>query len=153
MSKRQYGLMLMVALIAGLTGGVVSSQLKFDSHLGKPYRPENLTDEDISTLEKKLGKQGKPPMQYRLLVAEELWLVNEKGQVRIKLKTDDHGSSLTLRDSSGRDRTTLGRTDLKVKSTGEIRKRPTSSLVFFNEEDRVIWHAPTELSGTHHRGY
>ena len=53
----------------------------------------------------------------------------------------DGSPYLRLEDKNGF-MAVLGNTELKVTHTGEVRKRPASSLVFFNKDGKVIWSAP-----------
>ena len=56
--------------------------------------------------------------------------INEQGSPTLKL-TDGNGASAVL-----------GHTTLETKRTGVTTKRPSSSLVLFNKEGKVIWKAP-----------
>ena len=55
---------------------------------------------------------------------------------------EDGEPYLTLRDRNGQVRATLGSTDLKHPLTGANIRRPSSSLVLFDEEGKIIWSAP-----------
>ena len=52
----------------------------------------------------------------------------------------EEGAVLQMKGSNGA--ATLGRTELKYTRTEVVEKRPTSSLVLFNKEGKVIWAAP-----------
>jgi len=49
---------------------------------------------------------------------------------------------LTLNDEKESLRTALGCTDLEVTKTGEVQKRPPSSLVLFDKDGKVLFKAP-----------
>ncbi len=57
------------------------------------------------------------------------------------LLTESVGSSLQFSDK-GTTRATLGHTSLKTVRTGVVQTRPSSSLVLFGEDGKVIWSAP-----------
>ncbi len=54
----------------------------------------------------------------------------------------EQGSGLKLRDKDGQTRALLGCTTLETTRTGEVTKRPASSLVLFDKEGKVIFEAP-----------
>ena len=79
MSKRQYSLIVVLALFGGLVGGVVSSQLL----LGQPAHAE---------------KKAKP---LKVIEAEEFRVVDKDGRKRAQLRVTDLGSpALILRDEN-----------------------------------------------------
>jgi len=62
---------------------------------------------------------------------------------RILLTTRLKGSpALSLYDVGGKERATLGRTNLVITAAGAKEERPASSLVLFDEDGKVIWRAP-----------
>lgn len=55
---------------------------------------------------------------------------------------EDGEPYLTLLDRSGQVRATLGSTILRDSLTGSSVRRPSSSLVLFDEDGKIIWSAP-----------
>ena len=55
---------------------------------------------------------------------------------------EDGEPYLTLLDRSGQVRATLGSTILRDSLTGSSIRRPSSSLVLFDEDGKIIWSAP-----------
>jgi hypothetical protein len=204
MTKKQYSLMLVLALVAGLVGGVVSSQFL----LGQPALAEKRAEskriieaEEFRLIDRegkhritlkmeglretipKLkffdsdGKKtislsggswpsmalwdesgspritiqllaGIPTFQFyhqdatvSLMFSGSKQVLRDVSNNRIELSADGE-PFLALADKTGLPRAILGSTEIKVKRTGEIRKRPVSSLVLFNEQGNVILEAP-----------
>jgi len=52
------------------------------------------------------------------------------------------GTAIEILDDEGKLRAVLGSVDLNVIATGEIRKRPESSLVLFGKDGKVVYSAP-----------
>ena len=64
-------------------------------------------------------------------------------KTRATLGTGPDGSPfLQLMDREGKDRALLRYTEVTARGTGELIKRPGSSLLFFDQEDHVVWQAP-----------
>jgi hypothetical protein len=62
---------------------------------------------------------------------------------RAVLELDASGSPrLSFNDELHRARAVLGSTSLEAPATGEASSRPTSSLVLFDKDGKVIWSAP-----------
>lgn len=62
---------------------------------------------------------------------------------RAELTMDADGSGrLTLSDNEGRPRAVLGSIDLEQYQSETVLKRPTSSLVLFGKDGKVLWKAP-----------
>ena len=75
--------------------------------------------------------------------AASLRLVDSNWKTRATLATWPDGSPfLQLTDRSGKDRVLLRHTDVSATATGEIIKRPGPSLLFFNQDETVVWHVP-----------
>jgi hypothetical protein len=91
------------------------------------------------------GKDGKGSL---LLSANStggstLRLVDTHWKTRATLATWPDGSPfLQLMDRDGKDRALLQYTEVAARSTGELIKRPGPSLLFFNQEENVVWQAP-----------
>jgi hypothetical protein len=87
MSKKQYSLMLLLALIAGLLGGVVSSQF----FVGYP-----------AYAKQEVKKTMEIPPQYKTIEAGEIHLLDTSGKTRIHLYTDINGNpSIALMGAEG----------------------------------------------------
>jgi hypothetical protein len=87
MSKKQYSLMLVLALIAGLVGGVVSSQF----FVGYP-----------AYAKQEVKKTKEIPPQYKTIEAGEIQLLDTSGKTRIHLYTDINGNpSIALMGAEG----------------------------------------------------
>lgn len=72
-----------------------------------------------------------------------LWLYDATPAVRVSLGLTARGSpSLEFRDKSGKSRAVLGSTSLETRRTAEATMRPESSLVLFDQDEKVIWKAP-----------
>ena len=91
------------------------------------------------------GKDGKGSMllSANSTGASALRLVDTQWKTRATLATWPDGSPfLQLMDREGKDRALLRYTEVTARSTGELIKRPGSSLLFFDQEDHVVWQAP-----------
>src|SRR5712691_11139430 len=91
------------------------------------------------------GKDGKGSMLLHASGsgAASLRLVDTTWKTRATLATWPEGSPfLQLLDRAGKDRVLLRHTEVSATATGEIIKRPGPSLLFFDQDDMVVWHAP-----------
>lgn len=87
MTRRQCGLMVVLALLGGLVGGLVSSQL----FVGRPVFAETALQNE------------------QVVVAREFRLVDRQGKTRAALKfSPSSGPSLAMIDESGKARAALG---------------------------------------------
>lgn len=144
MKRRDYFLMIVLTLIAGLLGGALFNWIMVD---------------------KTAYAQGAFPHE-KMLEAEELRLVDKDGNVlaalaassdtgepfliiydknkkyRTMLGLVDGTARLVLRDSDANTRLALGGTELISTRKGAEEHRAESSLVMFNKEGKVIWSAP-----------
>ena len=132
MSKKHYTLMLVLALVAGLVGGVVSSQF--------------------------LGSQPafakKYPFSKKVIEAEEFRLVDKDGKTRAFLgfghsPINKGQPRFELHGKEGFPLAVLGVSSHmteqeRMEGERSLRhpRRPIFSLVLFNEKGRVIWRAP-----------
>lgn len=94
-----------------------------------------------------LNMVGKDGFQAELSLIDPfngLILTDKKGLGRawFVIEKDIEEPYVSLWDEKGLSRAVLGATEIKSSRTGEIRKRPISSLVFTNEKGNVIWEAP-----------
>ncbi len=72
-----------------------------------------------------------------------LGLRDGENALRASLALSRDGSPyLSLGDEKGKERATLGHTELKLTQTEEVIQRPASSLVLFDKEGKLIWRAP-----------
>ena len=91
------------------------------------------------------GKDGKGSMLLNASGngAASLRLVDTTWKTRATLATWPDGSPfLQLLDRAGKDRVLLRYTEVSATATGELIKRPGSSLLFFDQDEAVVWHAP-----------
>ena len=132
MSKRQYVLMLVVALIAGLMGGVVSSQYL----VGQTA----------------FARKKEPPR--KVIEAQEFRLVDKDGKTRAFLgfghnPTNRKQPRFELHGKAGFPLAVLGVSSHmteqeRMEGERSLRhpRRPIFSLVLLNEMGKVIWRAP-----------
>ena len=72
-----------------------------------------------------------------------LRLVDTNWHTRTTLATWPDGWPFLQRlDRAGKDRVLLRYTEVHATATGELIKRPGPSLLFFDQEEAVVWHAP-----------
>jgi len=129
MSRKQYGLMLVLAVIAGLVGGVVSSFL----FMGTPVFAQKTEVADIIRAKRfeVVDKDGKLHAALYLLAGEPglvLYDKNEKPCAEFSLYNGEPG--LSFRDKNSKSRFVLG------LDNGE------PLLRFTDKNDKVIWSAP-----------
>jgi hypothetical protein len=112
---------------------------------GKKSRVLLAVDPDGASSLSLIGRDG----QSSLLLkadgegAAGLRLFDKRWKIRASLATWPDGSPfLQLSDRDGKDRALLGYTETMVTTTGEIIKRPESSLILMNGDHTVIWRAP-----------
>ena len=127
MNKKQYSLMLVLALVTGLVGGVVSSQFLVGqaAFASKKEKPRKVIEAQEFRLVDKDGKT-------------RAFLGINRGQPRFEL----HGKRgfplavLGLSSSMTEQERMEGERSLKHP------RRPIVSLVLLNEKGKVIWRAP-----------
>src|SRR5215470_479369 len=91
------------------------------------------------------GKDGKGSMllSANSTGASALRLVDTHWKTRATLATWPDGSPfLQLMDREGKDRALLRFTEVVARGNGELIKRPGPSLLFFDQEETVVWQAP-----------
>ena len=132
MNKKQYSLMLVLALVAGLVGGVVSSQF----FMGQPAFAE---------------KKSNP---MKVVESEEFRLVDKDGKTRAFLgfghSPINRGQPrFELHGKEGFPLAVLGVSSLmteqeRMEGERSLRhpRRPIVSLVLLNEKGKVIWRVP-----------
>ena len=132
MNKKQYSFMLVLALVAGLVGGVVSSKFLMGQ---------------LAFAEKKSN-----PM--KVVESEEFRLVDKNGKTRAFLgfshsPTHRRQPRLELHGKAGVPLAILGVSSHmteqeRMEGERSLRhpRRPIFSLVLFNENGKVIWRAP-----------
>lgn len=183
MAKRQYVVMLILALVAGVIGGALSSKILWR----QSQTPEDLelkkviVANEIHLVDHRgrarwvlaFSKEGEPSLTF---VNKDGWApmamgVNRNGfpffnmvlqpskgggpslslmdgsmKNRAVLGLWEDGEPyLTLLDRNGQVRATLGSTEVKNPWTGANVRRPSSSLVLFDEEGKIIWSAPQHM--------
>lgn len=112
---------------------------------GKKSRIVLSVDGDGASSLSLFGKDGKGSM---LLSASgngttSLRFVDTHWKTRAALATWPDGSPfLQLTDRDGKDRALLRYAEVTATTAGAIVQRPGPSLMFFNQDDRVVWQAP-----------
>jgi hypothetical protein len=129
MNKKQYSMTVALALIAGLVGGVVSSQF----FVGQPVWAEKKSShEEVLRAERLelVDKDGTLRGIFGIIGYDpSLMLVDKDGCFRCVLTTAPDGASLFLRGKDCKDLVTLsGRID--------------PALRFYDERGNVVWKAP-----------
>lgn len=112
---------------------------------GKKSRIVLSVEDDGSSSLSLFGKDGKGSMLLNASGsgAASLRLVDTNWKTRTTLATWPDGSPfLQLLDRAGKDRVLLRYTEVSATATGELIKRPGPSLLFFDQEEAVVWHAP-----------
>ena len=90
---------------------------------------------DVPSLRLSNGKQ------HTELHSDWFGIIGAGGAASMRADENNDGVSLRLNGKDGYS-AVLGSTQLSNTRTGTIEKRPESSLVFFNKDDKVIWQAP-----------
>ena len=134
MDKGQYGMLLGVALVAGLVGGIGTSWV-LTSHLV-------------------FAESG--PLPTKVLQAERFEVVDQAGQTRAALAVAANGAlGLTLADQAGKTRAILGTLsdgtphlgfiDRKGKARAILGTMPNGSmaLALLDKNGRALWQAPS----------
>ena len=91
------------------------------------------------------GKDGKGSLllSANSTGASALRLVDTHWKTRATLATWPDGSPfLQLTDRDGKDRALLRYTEVTARGMGELIKRPGPSLLFFDQEETIVWQAP-----------
>lgn len=168
MHGKGHCLTVILAIVAGMIGGIISSQL----FMGKAVFAENRPDDELyvkyiktqglslvneaGELRAMFGLQepGDTPLLVMFsaesksdgstLVARSNSITfskNQKSWAELHL-IQDGKPSFALFDKEGNPRAVLGTTQLKDKETGDIKTRVPSSLVLFDKRGDVLWSAP-----------
>ena len=75
--------------------------------------------------------------------ATSLRLLDANWRNRVSLATWPNGAPFfQLSDRNGKDRVLLGTSEIKITSTGDIIERAAPSLLFFDQNDAILWRAP-----------
>jgi hypothetical protein len=112
---------------------------------GKKSRIVLSVEGDGSSSISLFGKDGKGSMllSANSTGASSLRLVDTHWKTRATLATWPDGSPfLQLTDRDGRDRALLRYSEMTAGGAGALIKRPGPSLLFFNQEETVIWQVP-----------
>jgi len=165
--RKQY-FTIIVAIVGGMMGGIISSQLFMGNAVFAENKPDNelyvkyIKTQGLSLvneagdLRAMLGLQqpGDSPLLVMFgmgskadgstLVAKSDSITfsrNQKPWAELHL-IQDGKPSLALFDKEGNPRAVLGTTQLKDKETGDIKTRVPSSLVLFDKRGDLLWSAP-----------
>jgi hypothetical protein len=112
---------------------------------GKKSRIVLSVDGDGTSSISLLGKEGKGSMllSANSTGASALRLVDTHWKTRATLGTWPDGSPfLQLLDRDGKDRALLQYAEVTARGTGELIKRPGPSLLFFDQDETVVWQVP-----------
>ena len=129
MNKIQSISTIVLALIAGLIGGVFGAKL----FMAQPQEQMTLTSLTLKSQTKE--------------VQPAIAMTDQTGTLRVFISLDSDGEpSLVLSDKNGRNRTVLGTISVQnegfLGATESIVKRPASSLVLMNKEGSIVWQTP-----------
>lgn len=163
MNKKQHTLTVVLALVAGLVGGIISSQLLIDQPVYAEKKPAHeklvrtekleIVDEEGKVYARLKQEGGMAFMRLQsdknfvnFMVSRNLAMmaIVEQDSSMMNVVVDESGPSLSMFDSGQkrRIRAVLGTTELKNYRTGSTETRAPSSLVLFDEEGNVTWSAP-----------
>lgn len=67
---------------------------------------------------------------------------DQQGVKRASIESDSDGPAIKLLDNNGKERATIGRTNVESKEDGTVTMRPESSLVLFDRDGNVVWKTP-----------
>ena len=112
---------------------------------GKKSRIVLSLESDGSSSLSLFGKDGKGSLLLNASGsgAASVRLVDTNWKTRTTLATWPDGSPfLQLLDRDGKDRVLLRHTEVSATATGDLIKRPGPSLLFFDQDETVVWHAP-----------
>jgi hypothetical protein len=112
---------------------------------GKKSRIVLSVEDDGASSISLFGKDGKGSvlLSANSTGASALRLVDTHWKTRATLATWPDGSPfLQLMDREGKDRALLRYTEVTARGTGELVKQQGPSLLFFNQEEAVVWKAP-----------
>jgi hypothetical protein len=112
---------------------------------GKKSRIVLSVEGDGSSSLSLFGKDGKGSLLLSAngSGATSLRLVDTHWKTRAALATWPDGSPFVqLTDRDGKDRVLLRYTEVTARATGELIKRPGPSLLFFDQEETVVWQVP-----------
>jgi len=164
MNRKQHTLTIVLSLVAGLVGGVVSTQLFMGQPVfaeKKPTHQKVLRAERFELVDKEgfvwgkleqmadggvisINFKSKGASFANLCLADTLAVVGLGTPTigTINFTVDENGSQLRLFNQDNKLGAVFGSIDLKIPRTGEIIKRPISSIVLFDEDENVLWKAP-----------
>lgn len=164
MSSKQQGMTILLALVAGLTGGLLSSQFLSGQPVfaqrqlehKKVLRAEifelvddegnlrgSLTEQNGSVVLRLAGKRSSFLNAFLTRTSADLELgTYAKGKISVHVGTKGFQISLADRLDPARVRAVLGDVNLQDEVTGQIETRGPSSLVLFDEDGRVLWKGP-----------
>jgi len=164
MNKENFALLVIVAVVSGLTGGAISTFLLMPPSVLAQDGPQKVieaeqfrvVDQDGNT-RAKLGT-GELGTYLNLFDVKNqvrvMLTVNESKPTLILLHNDattsgvpmtlftNQGPSIQIYDSENQLRTALGTIQLKNAGTGSTEIRASSSLLLCDEEGNVVWPAP-----------
>jgi len=120
---------IVLALIAGLIGGVLGAKL----FMAQPQEQMTLTSLTLKSQTKE--------------VQPAIAMTDQNGTLRFFVSLDSDGEpNLVLSDKNGKSRAVLGTISVPNEgffgATDSIVKRPASSLVLMDKEGRIVWQTP-----------
>jgi hypothetical protein len=164
MERKQHAFTLTVALIAGLVGGLVSSQFLSGRPVFAEKKPPHepvlraelfeLVDEDGNLRGSLAAQNGLVTLRLSGKRSSFLHATLSRTRAHLELGTYAHGKMDMQVDKDGlqlklydqhqppRVRAVIGDVKLADEDTGALEIRQPSSLVLFDEEGKVVWKAP-----------
>ena len=143
MNTKRDVLMVGVALVAGLVGGMVSSWVLTGRPVSAQPTPKQAKVIRAESFEV-VDKDGKVRAMFGMGEVGEpvLGLLDKDSEPHAELGLVQGEPTLRFADKDGKSRATFGYIELKNQRTGSVEKRSASSLVLFGEDGEVIWQAP-----------
>lgn len=166
MSTKQFRLMLVVTVSAGIVGGMLSSLLlnvELVAAQNVLKRPKVIEAQSFHVVDQEgkvraileaapdgavglvMGKEG--IIRVRLVLNTDgsagLDLTDEKGRSHATLGVSSAGSpSLSIYDKASLSAAFLGEANFPISNAGVTEERPAGSLVLLNKEGKIVWRAP-----------
>ncbi|MGB9594796.1 MAG: hypothetical protein ACPL7B_00835 [Candidatus Poribacteria bacterium] len=140
MKRGTFILLLIISIISGLIGGIVSKFI-FDGKSAIAQEEISIQAQDFRLV----SKDGKVKAALSISpdTGEPFLIINGKdGKYRLMLNLDHDSPQIILRDDKAQTRLVIGTTEITNRIKGTIERRPESSLIMFNKDGKLIWSAP-----------
>ena len=160
MNRKQFIFTLLLALLSGLMGGVLSIWfLMPHSVLAQDEPPKVIEAQEFRVVDEEGNMRARLRVSGTNMVSLIMHDVNKVPRVTLAIREGkamlvlnhkeaevarlyDAGPSVQLWDADGNIRAVLGIAELKDPESGSTEIRAPSSLVLLNEEGNVVWSAP-----------